>query len=99
MGIIISLLNKLFHSRNNKLVLCIFAVFASLGLWMLFKYENLGGFELSSLLMCMMAGAIYTNMSEDSGRTLDVYDRFTSPIYMMFFEHHLIYQSSLIQQV
>ena len=85
LGIIISLLNKLFHSRNNKLVLCIFAVFASLGLWMLFKYENMGGFELSSLLMCMMAGAIYTNMSEDSGRTLDVYDRFTSPIYMMFF--------------
>lgn len=85
LGIIISLLNKLFHSRNNKLVLCIFAVFASLGLWMLFKYENMGSFELSSLLMCMMAGAIYTNMSKDGGRTLDVYDRFTSPIYMMFF--------------
>ena len=33
----------------------------------------------------MMAGAIYTNMCKDSGKTLDVMDRFTSPIYMMFF--------------
>ena len=33
----------------------------------------------------MMAGAIYTNFVSDSNRTLDVMDRFTSPIYMMFF--------------
>ena len=45
----------------------------------------MGGFELSSLLACMMSGAIYTNMCKDSGKTLDVMDRFTSPIYMMFF--------------
>ena len=32
-----------------------------------------------------MAGAIYTNFVKESGRTLDVMDRFTSPIYMMFF--------------
>ena len=52
---------------------------------MLFKNPQLGGFELSSLLMCMMAGALYTNMRKDSDRTLDVMDRFTPPIYMMFF--------------
>ena len=45
----------------------------------------MGGFELSSLLVCMMAGAIYINLCKDSGKTLDVMDRFTSPIYMMFF--------------
>ena len=45
----------------------------------------MGGCELSSLLACMMSGAIYTNMCKDSGKTLDVMDRFTSPIYMMFF--------------
>jgi Kef-type K+ transport system membrane component KefB len=33
----------------------------------------------------MMIGAIYTNMCKDSNRTLDVMDRFTSPIYLMFF--------------
>lgn len=85
LGLLISFINRLFKSRNNKLVLCIFTVFASLGLYLLFKEQWMGGFELSSLLTCMCAGAIYTNMSKDSDRTLDVLDRFTSPIYMMFF--------------
>ena len=85
LGLFISLMNKFFKSRNNRLIFCIFSVFAALGIYMLFKNPQLGGFELSSLLMCMMAGAIYTNMRKDSDRTLDVMDRFTSPIYMMFF--------------
>ena len=45
----------------------------------------MGGFELSSLLICMVAGLIYTNFAKESGPTLDVLDRFTSPIYMLFF--------------
>ena len=85
LGLFIGFMNKFFKSRNNRLIFCIFTVFASLGLYMLFKIPQLGGFELSSLLMCMMAGALYTNMRKDSTPTLDVMDRFTSPIYMMFF--------------
>lgn len=85
LGGLISLINKIFKSRNNKLVLCIFTVFAAVGLYMLFKQPWMGGFELSSLLICMMAGALFTNLAKDSARTLDVLDRFTSPIYMMFF--------------
>ena len=85
LGLFIGFMNKFFLSRNNRLIFCIFSVFAALGIYMIFKQEQLGGFELSSLLMCMMAGAIYTNMRKDSDKTLDVMDRFTSPIYMMFF--------------
>ena len=86
LGLIISFINKFFKSRNNKLVLCIFTVFASVGLYYLFKQPYMGGgFELSSLLTCMVAGALFTNIAKDSGRTLDILDRFTSPIYMMFF--------------
>jgi len=84
-GLLISWLNRFFKSRNNKLVLCIFSVFFSLGLYVLFKQEPLGGFELSSLLMCMVAGMMFTNFAKDSDRTLDILERFTSPIYMMFF--------------
>ena len=85
LGFLISFMNSFFKSRNNRLIWCIFSVFAALGFYYLFKSEMMGGFELSSLLVCMMAGAIYTNMVKDSNRTLDVMDRFTSPIYMMFF--------------
>ena len=85
LGFLISFMNRLFKSRNNRLIWCIFSVFAALGFYYLFKSQVMGGFELSSLLICMMAGTIYTNFVKDSGRTLDVMDRFTSPIYMMFF--------------
>ena len=85
LGFFISLLNKWFKSRNNRLIIAIFSIFLACGLYFLFKMPQLGGFELSSLLMCMMIGCIYTNMCKDSGKTLDVLDRFTSPIYLMFF--------------
>ena len=85
LGLLISLMNRFFKSRNNRLIWCIFSVFAALGIYYLFKSPYLGGFELSSLLICMTAGSIYTNFVSDSNRTLDVMDRFTSPIYMMFF--------------
>lgn len=84
-GLIISLLNKVFKSRNNRVILAIFAIFSCCGLYFLFKAPYMGGFELSSLLMCMMAGALYTNLFKNSGPTLDVLDRFTPPIYLLFF--------------
>ena len=85
LGGLIVLANRFFKSRNNRLILCVFTVFASLGIYMLFKNPELGGFELSSLLMCMVAGAMLASLRSDSGRTFDVLDRFTSPIYMIFF--------------
>jgi len=84
-GVIVSLLNKVFKSRNNRVILAIFAIFSCCGLYFLFKADYMGGFELSSLLMCMMAGALYTNLFKNSGPTLDVLDRFTPPIYLLFF--------------
>ena len=84
-GLAISFINRFFKSRNNKLVLCVFSVFSAVGLYFLFKQDFMGGFELSSLLICMVSGALFTNLCKDSDRTLDILDRFTSPIYMMFF--------------
>lgn len=85
LGLLVSFCNKFFLSRNNRLILCIMSIFGSLGIYMAFRMPRLGGFELSSLLMCMMAGAFYSSLRSDSGRTLDVLDRFTAPVYMMFF--------------
>ena len=85
LGGFISWMNRFFKSRNNRLIFCIFTVFMAVGLFYLFKQSFMGGFELSSLLICMMAGATYINLSKDSEKTLDLYDRFTNPIFMMFF--------------
>lgn len=64
LGFVISFLNKLFKSRNNRLILCIFTVFSAVGFYFLFKNTWMGSFELSSLLICMIAGAIYVNFTK-----------------------------------
>ncbi|MBP5091537.1 MAG: cation:proton antiporter, partial [Bacilli bacterium] len=63
----------------------IFIVFASVGIYFLFRQDYMGRFELSSLLSCMAAGAIFTNFSKHSYKTFEFMDRFTAPIYMVFF--------------
>lgn len=85
LGLIVSFAAKLFKSRVNRLTWCICSIFAAIGIYYLFKMDALGNMELSSLLMCMMAGAFYCNLREDSSITFEFMDRFTSPIYMLFF--------------
>ncbi len=85
LGLIISFANRYFKSRANRISWAIFAIFASVGLYAMFRLPQMGGFELSSLLMCMMAGALYCNLAKDANRTFEFMDRFTSPIYMLFF--------------
>lgn len=68
---------KVFHSRANRLtiiILCIFAGVALSKLW-----------DLSSLLLCMMIGAIYCNFDSHTEPVMDVYDRWSHPLYVLFF--------------
>lgn len=85
LGLILSFACRFFLSRANRTGWVLFIVFASLGFYYLFKQEFMGEFELSSLLTCMAAGAIYVNLRSDSIKTFEFLDRFTTPIYMMFF--------------
>lgn len=74
---------KLFKSRNNRLAMICFIVLCSSGLSYVFKTYT--SFEMSSLLCCMTASAFFINLRQDSIQTYDVMDRFTSPIFMLFF--------------
>ncbi|MBO4540737.1 MAG: cation:proton antiporter [Bacilli bacterium] len=85
LGLTASLACHFFLSRTNRLIWVIVAVFGAIGVYYLFRQPFLGGFELSSLLTCMMAGAIFANLGHDSGKTFEFMDRFTAPIYMAFF--------------
>lgn len=79
LGLVLSLLCRYFHSRGNELGLSIAAVLAGVGLC-----DMLG---LSSLLVCMMIGAIMVNLvDEDHRRTLiEQSERFTPPVFLLFF--------------
>lgn len=68
---------RFFHSRGNMLSLTIAAVLGGLALC-----EMWG---LSSLLVCMMIGAVMINLSPASNKIIEQCDRFTPPLFMLFF--------------
>lgn len=76
-GLVQTLAARFFHSRGNMLSLTIAAVLGGLALC-----EMWG---LSSLLVCMMIGAVMINLSPASSKIIEQCDRFTPPLFMLFF--------------
>lgn len=80
-GVALAYLTKVFKSRANRISLCIVAVFGGVGLCTVFG----GGFQLSDLLTCMAIGVFYVNINKESGSIMDIMDRWTAPLFMLFF--------------
>ena len=78
-GFVLSLAMKVFKSRANRLIGMIAGVFLGIALCEIMPLE------LSSLLVCMMIGAVFTNMRSDSITILDGQERWTPPLFMLFF--------------
>ena len=78
-GFVLSLAMKVFKSRANRLIGMIAGVFLGIALCEIMPLE------LSSLLVCMMIGAVFTNMRPDSIGILDGQERWTPPLFMLFF--------------
>lgn len=78
-GFVLSLAMKVFKSRANRLIGMIAGVFLGIALCEIMPLE------LSSLLVCMMIGAVFTNMRPDSITILDGQERWTPPLFMLFF--------------
>lgn len=77
LGAVLSICMKFFKSRANRLCLMIAAVFLGVCI-----ADILG---LSSLLTCMMIGGVFTNMRSDSATILEGCERWTPPLFMLFF--------------
>lgn len=82
-GFVLTFAMKFFKSRANRLICMISAVF--LGVSLCIIAGDLLGFELSSLLTCMMIGAIFCNLRSDAFIILDGIERWTPALFMMFF--------------
>ncbi len=88
LGFIISFATRWFRSRTNRLILCILAVLIGVALSQLDfgNLWNLGvSFKLSSLLCVMAIGGIYVNFAKGISVTGEFLDKFTAPIFMLFF--------------
>ena len=85
LGWIFSLVEKYFNSNSKRLSLAITFVVLCAGLSKLnFTFGELHiGF--SSLLVCMMCGTIFCNLCDFSEEIMHKTERWTAPIYVLFF--------------
>ena len=85
MGLIFTFIERFFHSRSKRLAVSVAFVFLTVAISML-KF-NIGGVHVafSSLLSCMMLGTIFCNICDFSAELMDRLDRWTAPIYVLFF--------------
>ncbi|MBR1891437.1 MAG: cation:proton antiporter [Clostridia bacterium] len=77
LGFVVAMAEKIFLSRANRLTIIILCVFTGVALSELM--------HLSSLLLCMSIGAVYCNFDKHPEKVMDVYDRWTHPLYVLFF--------------
>lgn len=89
LGFITALCVKWFKSRANRLCVCITAVVIGVGLVELFEAKQFCvwgmNLSLSSLLLCMMTGAVFCNLCGEYDKVLEGTERWTPPLFMLFF--------------
>ena len=86
MGELLTLLEKLFFSNKNRLSLTIAFVMMTIALSTL-QIPLPGGANItfSSLLVCMMLGTMFCNLSEYSVDIMKRSEEWTAPLYAVFF--------------
>ena len=85
MGVILTLLEKLFNSNTNRLNLTIAFVFLTAALSMIDFHVGPVHIAFSSLLVCMMLGTVFCNICPLSHDLMAGADKWTSPLFALFF--------------
>lgn len=85
MGYLFTFIERFFHSRSKRLAVSVAFVFLTVAISMI-KF-NIGGVHcgFSPLLSCMMMGTVFCNICDFSAELMDRLDRWTAPIYILFF--------------
>ena len=85
MGYLFSLCERFFHSRSKRLAVSVGFVLLTIGLSMLRFTIGDVHVGFSSLLVCMMLGTIFCNICDFSDELMDRVDRWTAPLFIIFF--------------
>ena len=85
MGILFHICERFFHSRSKRLSVSIAFVLMTIALSKL--TFTVGGVHIafSSLLTCMMLGTIFCNICDFSEELMERVDRWTAPLFVLFF--------------
>ena len=85
MGLLFTLFERFFHSRSKRMAMSVTFVFLTVALSMM-KFEIAGiHIAFSSLLVCMMLGSVFCNICDFSEELMDRVDRWTAPLFVLFF--------------
>ena len=84
-GYVFTYFEKFFHSNSKRLAMAVTFIFLTVGLSMM-KFELFGiHIAFSSLLVCMMLGTVFCNICDFSHEFMERVDRWTAPLYILFF--------------
>lgn len=85
MGFVFTYCERFFHSRSKRLSISVAFVFLTVAISML-QFDVFGiHIAFSSLLACMMLGTIFCNICDFSAELMDRLDRWTAPLFIIFF--------------
>lgn len=85
MGFVFNYCEKFFHSRSKRLSMSVTFVLITAAFSMM-KFEIFGiHIAFSSLLACMMLGTVFCNLCDFSEELMDRLDRWTAPMFILFF--------------
>ena len=85
MGLLFNLTERYFHSRSKRLAVSVGFVMITVAISSL--TFSVGGIHIafSSLLACMMLGTVFCNICDFSEELMDRVDRWTAPLFILFF--------------
>ena len=85
-GYLFTFFERFFHSRSKRLSMSVAFVFLTIAITMIDNIYILGvHVAFSPLLTCMMLGTIFCNACDFSEELMDRLDRWTAPIFILFF--------------
>ncbi|MBO5734472.1 MAG: cation:proton antiporter [Clostridia bacterium] len=85
MGMVFTFFERFFHSRSKRLAMSVTFVLLTVALSMM-QFEIFGvHVAFSSLLVCMMLGTVFCNFCDFSEELMDRLDRWTAPLFILFF--------------
>lgn len=85
MGFLFSFCERFFHSRSKRLAVSVGFVILTIGLSMIKFRIGEVHIGFSPLLVCMMLGTIFCNVCDFSEELMDRVDRWTAPLFALFF--------------
>lgn len=85
MGLFFTFIEKFFHSRSKRLSVSVTFVLVTVAISMM-EFTVFGiHIAFSPLLACMMLGTVFCNICDFSAELMDRLDRWTAPLFILFF--------------